>query len=153
MFIYLKSIVDSKSLGFRDALGVGKDGEIIPAGVMYVKASLSDVRIDTYSDEVAWDTVKAKQKREGMILNEPECYGAMSPDFLPVNPASDKLSEKDKAKLFSREDWARINETIETVILDFAEEMKSGNIRAIPSSDMISGCSSCKFKPFCRVAK
>ncbi len=153
MFIYLKSIVDSKSRGFRDVLGVGDGGKVIPAGVIYVKASLSDVKIDSYSDEAAWEAVKQKQKREGMILDEPECYGAMNPDFLPVNPTSEKLSEKDKAKLFSRDDWERINETIETVILDFAEEMKSGNIRAIPSADMMSGCSLCKFKPFCRVAK
>ena len=153
MFIYLKSIVDSKSEGFRDALGVGKDGEVIPAGVIYVKASLKDVKIDTYSDEDAWEALKDEQKREGMILSEEECYEAMNPDFLPVNPKKEKLSDKERARLFSRDDWTRINETIETVILDFAEEMKSGNIRAIPSSEMFTGCSTCKFKAFCRVAK
>ena len=153
MFIYLKSIVDSKSVGFRNAIGVGKSGVIIPAGVVYVKASLGDVKIDSYSEAAAWDALKQKQKREGMILDEPESYKAMNPEFLPVNPESEKLSAKDRARLFSREDWVRINETIETVILDFAEEMKSGNIRAIPSADMMSGCSLCKFKPFCRVAK
>ena len=153
MFIYLKSIVESTSEGFRREIGVGEGGEIIPAGVIYVKAALGDVKIDSYNDEVAWDALKDKQKREGMILNEPECYDAMNANFLPVNPKSEKLSEKDRAKLYSREEWDRLNETIETVILDFAEEMKSGNIRAIPSQDRVGGCSYCQFKPFCRVAK
>ena len=55
---------------------VGEGGRLIPAGVIYVKTSVRDVRIDTPDDGLASAAVKAAQGREGMVLNDPEVIKA-----------------------------------------------------------------------------
>jgi hypothetical protein len=67
MFLYLKALVETDNPKFRESLGVGEGGRLIPAGVIYVKTSVRDVKIDTPDDSVAAEAVKSAISRAESI--------------------------------------------------------------------------------------
>ncbi len=146
MLLYLKSVVGTKKQGFLDTLGASDGQKLLPAGVVYVKASVKDVKVRSYDDSLAFDAVKAAQGRDGMLLDDPDALMAENPDFLPFDP------KKPGDKLYSEEDWEKINETIESAVIDVAKRIRSGVYRAEPNKKD-RPCESCKYKPVCRSAR
>ena len=156
MFLYLKAILDSEKEKFREACGAAKGDYIVPAGVLYVKTSVSDVRVDTPSDTAAIEAVKANQKREGMILADDEIISAMGLEYTPLysSRTPDKIPDSKKKYMFSEEGFSEIMETVEGATKSLAERISSGDARAIPKIDKHGStkCEYCKFKPICRAA-
>ena len=157
MFLYLKSVVETESESFRNVIGLGEGGKMIPAGVIYVKTSLQDVTIPHDSDKAATDAVKQTQARLGMLLDDPESIAAMNPDYIPVkfNPKDGQPDRWTKNRLYSLSGWDKINETIGGVISEITGRMTSGDIDALPlkKGGRSSACKWCEYKPFCRNAK
>ena len=152
MFLYLKAITESKSQGFKDALGVGDGGEIKPAGVIYVSTAVGDTTVKRYSDEEAEKEVKKQQKRQGMILDDSEIINAMNTKFIPVTFKKGEIDEASKKYLFSMEGYGDIMATLEETVADISKRIRSGEICASPKKDS-SGrdtCEWCEFKPICR---
>ncbi len=153
MFLYLKAIVDTKNKKFLRELGV-KDGRApIPAGVVYVKTEIGDVRIDTPVREVAERAVAEAQTRNGMILGEDAVLAASNTKFLPIRLKNDGTPYATSAdKVYSREGWAELCDRLESVVEAIADRMKSGDVSASPliEKNRKSPCEYCEFRPICR---
>ena len=157
MFLYLKSLIDSENARFKECAGAEAGGRLIPAGVMYVKTAVGDVRIDTPDDAAAVAAVKANQKREGMVLDDPEILSAMKLKYTPVysERTPDKIPAAKEKFLFSEEGFANIMNTVEGSVAEVADKMREGRIEAHPKQNKRQGslpCEYCEFKPICRSA-
>ncbi len=155
MFLYLKAVVDSRNEAFHRDIGLGDDGRMIPAGVIYVKSDLADTKISHASPSEEDEAVKKEQKRDGMLLCDPISLSAMNIEFLPIKINKDGSYSKDsQRKLYDEGGWSTLSETVENAVKRVSAKMRSGNISANPLIESnTSPCSYCKFKPICRNAK
>lgn len=154
MFLYLKSILDTKKRAFIDKIG-GDDIKVLPAGVIYVKSSVSDTKVDTPSDELARQKIKGGMEREGMVLDDEEMISAMGLKYTPLysSRTPDKIPDSKKNLLYSEEEFEKIMKTVEKSVTDIADKMAKGDASATPTSQKTgeSRCEWCKFKPICRM--
>ncbi len=155
MFLYLKALCETEKPEFKKALGVEEGGRIIPAGVIYVKADISDVTLkgDEKNPE---ELIKDKQKRLGMILNDGESLRAMNPKYLPISFNKDgSTSKRSLDKLYDEDGWIKIGQTINTAVEKITGRLLSGDISADPlkKQGAKKACEYCKFKPICRNSK
>ncbi len=150
MFLYLKSIVDTDNDTFKKRLGVKGDGQIIPAGVIYVKTDMGDVTIPHADENSEKEAISKKQKRRGMILDDPESIAAMNLDYIPVKFTKSGAPDARSAKfLYTLEGWDKLNNTISDKVCEISDKIKSGEI---PLTDKTkdSPCDYCSFKVICR---
>lgn len=155
MFLYLKSILDSKNESFKRKLGVKAGGRAIPAGVIYVKTAIGDTRIDIPDDTVAEEAVKAAQSREGMVLEDDNVLSAMGLQYTPVydKKKPDKIADSKRKFLFTENRFEEIMNDAMEVVERVADGINGGNIKASPRiDDGGTKCESCEFKPICRAA-
>lgn len=157
MFLYLKSIVETDSPAFKEKLGIGEGGKMIPAGVIYVKADIGDAKIKRSSEEDARAEVERMQQRIGMVLSDGENLSAMNPDYLPFK-IDEKTGEPTKStakNLYTADGWDSICETISSVMKDIGDRITSGEICAAPleAGKASSACRYCDYKAVCRNAK
>ena len=151
MFLYLKSIVETDSEGFRERIGVPDGGRLIPAGVIYVKTKVDDTTVSTRDDKAAEETVKQMQKREGMLLSDEVSINAMNPDYLPPEPSA--RSRNPISRRYTEDEWKEINSTIESVVSDIGSRIREGDIRATGFAENERHCGYCPYKKLCRSAK
>lgn len=150
MFLYLKAIIDTEDKEFKDSLGVGKDGRVIPAGVIYVKTNMSDITIPRQSENDAAEAVKKKQERCGVILDDSVSIAAMNKDYLPIKfKQSGEIDPRSRNRLYSYEDWEEINKIISDKVTEISSSIKRGNISPTPKSKH-APCEWCKFRSVCR---
>ncbi len=156
MFLYLKSVVETDSAIFRDRIGAGEGGKLIPAGVIYVKASLADATIQRNDPNEALRAALGKQTRIGMLLDDADSISAMNKNYIPVKYTKNgEPDAKSRQKLYTLEGWERINETIARVMSDICERMTGGEISATPmikKGGRAKACQYCEFKAICRNA-
>ena len=155
MFLYLKAICDTKNEAFRERLGVKENGKIIPAGVIYVKTSLSDVTIDSPSAEEASHALEAAQKREGMVLDNENIISAMGLKYTPLysERKPDEIASTKRKYLYDEAAWEEIMNDIEEVVRGVVSRMRGGDISAIPRTEskaQHTPCEYCNFKAVCR---
>ena len=157
MFLYLKALLDTRNEEFKKKLGVTGDGKILPSGVIYVKTSVADARVDTPDDAAALAAVKGAQKREGMVLDDPDVISAMGLKYTPLYSARtpNKISDTKKKFLFTEDSLEDIMETVEESVAAIAGGIRSGNASASPKADKhgLTHCDYCEYKPICRAAK
>lgn len=155
MFLYLSAIIDTKNKRLLEDIGVEDGGRLIPAGVIYVKSDLADVKISHASEDDEKKEVMSKQKRHGMLLDDAVSISAMNAKYLPikVNKGGDYAKGSEKS-LYSEEGWKNLRETVEDSVRRVTRKMRSGDISASPLIEKKkSPCEYCKFKPICRNAK
>ncbi len=154
MFLYLKSIIDSKNPEFLNRLEV--EGRVIPAGVIYLKTALTDTRIDSPDDTLAEEAVKAAQGREGMVLDDSEVLSAMGLEYTPVYDSKkpDKPASSKKNLLFTEQSLDALMDEAILAVGNVADGITEGNIKAEPRIEKggATKCESCEFKPLCRAA-
>lgn len=150
MFLYLRAVVESRDPAFRARIGVGDDGDLIPAGVLYIRAATSGGTLDS-PHESAHDAVKAEQTRSGMLLDSESSLGAMNADYLPVKREKDG-SFKASDLLYTEEGWEEISAVVEDGVRRIVARMKSGDIAALPMKrdGQSTVCETCRYKPVCR---
>ena len=157
MFLYLKALTDEKSREFLKSIGAEEGDELAPAGVIYVKTAVGDVRVSLPDDRLASDTVKSTQLREGMILDDPDVISAMNLKYTPVYSAKspDTVNEKLRDRLFTEESFEGIMKAVENSVKAVAKDIREGKIEAVPKENGKKlPCQYCEFKPICRsVAK
>ena len=154
MFLYLRALVESEKAAFRDRVGVGKDGRLIPAGVIYVKAAVGDVKIPTPDESLAEAAVKDAQGREGMLLDDADSISAMTLRYTPVYSSRypDEIRDNKRHLLYTEEGWQTLMETVENSVCSAADGIRGGNMPASPKErGGISPCEYCEFKPICRI--
>lgn len=152
MFLYLKAITETNSEEFKERLGVSEEGKILPAGVIYVKTSIGDVKVKKYDDAEAVEKVKKAQGRQGMILDDAEVIGAMNAKYIPVKFKDGVIEEKSKDMLYTLEGWEDIMSKVESAVKDISLRIRKGGIEAHPKRHDGRGtrCDSCDYKPICR---
>ena len=152
MFLYLKSICDTKNSKFRESIGVSKDGKLIPAGVIYVKTDLSDIVIPSPSEDVALEAFRKAQSRKGMLLNDDISLGAMNKSYIPIKYTSNNSVDKRTEKyLYTEDGWDELSRKVEGAVCRVSDSMQSGNINASPKKKSDSSpCDYCKYSPICR---
>ena len=155
MFLYLCAVIDTKKDTLLKDLGVGENGRLIPAGVIYVKSDLSDIKIEHDSAEDEAEAIKGDQKRQGMLLDDAVSISAMHKKYLPIRTKNDGSYYKDSEELvFSEQGWEILRSTVENSVKRVTKKMRSGNISAEPMIEKrASPCGYCKYKSFCRNAK
>jgi ATP-dependent helicase/nuclease subunit B len=154
MFLYLKALVESDKESFRKRCGVGEDGRLIPAGVIYVKTAVGDLKVDLPDDALAEKAVKDAQGREGMILDDPESISAMTLRYTPVYSSSypDEIRDNKRELLYSEDGWVDLMERVEGAVISAADGIRSGRMTSTPKNEGTkdSPCIYCEFKPICR---
>ena len=137
--------------------GVTGDGKLLPAGVIYTKTSISDARVDIPDDAAALDAVKSAQKREGMVLDDPDVISAMGLKYTPLysSRTPNKISDTKKKFLFTEDSLDEIFETVEGSVRNIAKKIRRGDASATPKADKygVAHCDYCEYKPICRAAK
>lgn len=153
MFLYLRAVTESER--FRVALGVGAQGAVIPAGVIYAGTHLSDKPLPTPAED-AEATFKAGQTRSGMLLSDPISIGGMNERYLPFRLNKNKEPDaRAQDKLYTADGWNALCDTVTDSVVRIAERMKCGKIPAAPmkSTHSTSTCEHCSYKPICRNAQ
>lgn len=156
MFLYLKSLLETKNKKFLEQIGAEEGDEVVPAGVVYVKTAISDLRVNAPDDTLARDAVKAAQEREGMVLDNEDVIGAMGLRYTPLYSAKSptKILDSKRKYLFTEESFESVMDTVEGAVSDIADRMASGDASA--SARVLKGggtrCEYCSFKPICRQA-
>jgi ATP-dependent helicase/DNAse subunit B len=154
MFLYLKAILDSEKEGFLSSMNAS-DKKLKPAGVVYVKTAISDQKIDLPDDALAEEAVKAAQKREGMVLDDPDVISAMGLKYTPLYSARtpDKIPDSKRELLFDEASLELLMKDALDSVGKTADRMCSGDIRAVPKlHDGRTYCDSCEYKAICRAA-
>ncbi len=152
MFLYLASLLESQN--FRTKLGVREDGALVGGGVIYVQTALEAKEMpDEHFDPIV--TLSKNQKRSGMILWESDSVEAMHPDYLPVTLKKDGMPDARSAdRIYTREGFADLMETVDGSIRRIAGEMRDGIISASPLKGKSSDpCDRCPYRPVCRKTK
>lgn len=153
MFLYLKSIVETDNKSFREKLGVAQGGQIIPAGVIYVKTDMSDVTLSHADKNAEREAIAKKQERRGMILDDEESISAMNRNYLPVKFKKDGAPDSRSEKfLYSREGWNELGERISKKIGEISDKMKQGDI-SLTDKKKDSPCDYCPYSAVCRRKK
>lgn len=153
MLLYLKSIVETENPEFLKNIGVEEGGKLIPAGIVYVRTSVADVTIDSPSDELANNEVKAGFERLGASLGEDVVLSAMNPSFTPM--AKTKKNEEPRPQTFTADDWKTINDDMKNAVVEIADRITNGHIEAkpgVPDNSSFHPCSDCQYKFICRNA-
>ena len=155
MFLYLSAVIDTKNKALLKDIGLGDSGRLIPAGVIYVKSDLSDVKISHASADDEQKAVKADQKRKGMLLDDTVSISAMNSKYIPIRIKNDGSYYSDSKNLvYTDEGWQTLRKTVEDSVRKITKRMRSGDVSPSPLIDkQHSPCEYCKFKPICRNAK
>ena len=155
MFLYLDALINSKNPRFLEKLGVD-EGQLHPAGVLYLKSSLSDVKVDTPDDASAQAALADAQKREGMVLDSEEIIDAMGIQYTPLyskkNP--DAIPSSKRNLMYDSEGWNKIIDTVHSSVVRIADGIRSGDACATPTlkDGSVGACEWCEYKPICRMA-
>ena len=154
MFLYLKSITESKNAKFRDRIGLGDKGRLIPAGVVYVKTALTDVKVSHDDRDEIKAEIRSKLGREGMILDDAVSISAANPAYLPVKFKKDGTPYASSEKyLYSTEGWDALMDTVRDSVIRVSRGMRGGELRAVPRvNGKGTPCEWCEYKPICRKA-
>ena len=154
MFLYLKSLIDTEDKGFRESIGLTDGERAIPAGVIYVRTSVDDVKLAT-PDEAAEATALARsQVRSGMVIDDDEIIRAMGTRFTPVGTPDGEINPKAASLRYDEEGWDNLIKTVESSVISVAKGIKSGKLTAAPAlTGKRSSCEFCDYKPICRQVK
>lgn len=152
MFLYLRSLTEEPTKGFKEALGVPEGGRILPAGAVYMNALTEDKNQPTPPPEGR--RIEMADSRSGMLLDDPISLHGMHPDFLPIKYNKDgSVSASSQKNLYTMEQWDALMEKLSDVVEDIAGHMKCGDIAARPKKQKnTSPCEHCAYKAVCRSA-
>lgn len=147
MLLYLLAVLRNGSKKY------GNGGILLPAGVLYVPASLSykDTAPANEDGEKLSESAQSKElKYSGLLLDNEKVLDAMEKgvggEFIPVDKNKDgKLSKS--SSVVSAEIFDRIFDSIEIRIKNMAESLYFGEIDAFPEE---KACEYCDYRSVCR---
>lgn len=161
MLIYLFSIWNDKDGKFRKMVGV--DGDVIPAGVLYLKSQLDDVQTTNAADEeTIYKLAEKSLKRNGLVLNDKEILELMekqlSGKYVPVSIKKSKTKEGESiytktslSNMHTLEEFGALRRQIESTVTKLALEMRSGKADCKPLKNKRND--SCKYCPYISVCR
>lgn len=127
-----------------------------PAGTVYIKASPSNAKISTISDEAASrESVASSLTRSGIVLNEEDVIRAMDADisgqFAPVIVKDDKLVPRDTHTfLVTSERFGELEKELQETVTRIASSILEGHAEARPVKLQGDPCSYCRYSSVCK---
>ncbi len=160
MLVYLFSIWSDKNGKFKKMLDF--DGDIVPAGVLYMKSKLDDVKADANTDpETIYALAEKSLKRNGLLINDKEILEVMekklSGKYIPITlkkdpkPGESIYTKTSLSSLHTLEEFGALRRSIEETVIKLASEMKSGISDCKPLKNKRNdGCKYCEYLSICR---
>lgn len=148
MLIYLFTLCRTNSEQFKKSIGIESSDSALPAGVVYLSASVPYVEADDYeAKETVLEKAESQLVRSGLSLNDDDVLYAMNdtlnPSFLP----------KGRQNSLTSEEFDAVYDKLEETIVKIASELRAGKADAAPLDYNGSPCDYCSSKPICRKAK
>ena len=153
MLLYLFSVWQDDSPEFRSRLGA-KDGDVLPAGVLYFSAKTPVVSVKAGEENVEALAMK-KIGRNGLLLDDEAVLRAMDSElgglYIPVKLKKDGVYVSDPP-LQTLADFGALMKKVSGVASELASEIKRGRADAKPLRDREhDACRYCPDKPICRM--
>lgn len=154
MLLYLFSIWKNGQSP-RSALKISENAEIVPAGILYFKAGVPTVTLESEATpEAVEEMVSDKLSRRGLLLEDENVLRAMDTElsgkYLPVKIKKDGTFSS-SASLTSLEGFKTLLSSIEDTVSRIGNEIKRGNASAKPMQDKKhDACKYCAMRPVCR---
>ncbi len=158
MLLYLFALWKNKNPAFAERLGVGADGEIIPAGVLYMGAGTGEIRLERpLPPEETERLASGGARQNGLLLDDRAVLEAMEHGlrgkYIPVRCNKDgSISGDSQKNLLSLEGMGALLSEIGTILSDITADMKSGKIPAYATRHGRENCTYCEMRPVCRVS-
>lgn len=151
MPLYLKAFCDDENLRQK----LAKNGELLPAGVLYFEArhpEFDSDEIDIKKEEDVYEKAVRSIKRNGIILDDEDIVVAMDPEkngeLVPVKFTKKGMSGK---SLISAEGFSELNKMVIDTVAAKAKMMRNGCIDAAPlKKSPHDACQYCAMRPVCR---
>lgn len=146
MLIYLFAISEN---------GKNYYGEnIVPSGVLYLPARMSPFKVERKEkgDDLTEQVIK-NGKMNGLVLDDTRVIKSMDDSdksiFIPAT--IDKKTGKAKGSIISLKQLESLNEKIDKIISDMAQDLHDGKISALPvyGKDHDKTCDYCDYKSVC----
>jgi len=145
LLIYLFTLWKGADCSFRRTLAP-RGEEILPAGMIYLSSAPDSVSSDTPpTPEEALTLAASALGRSGLVLDDDVSLAAMGKaiggKYLPGN----------RDALISLEEFGRLYDEIENVIISIGEDIRSGRCESRPTRlTSYHPCKFCKMRPVCR---
>lgn len=153
MLLYLFSLCQNENTRARELLGCSPNGEIKPAGVVYIssKTSAFDAKIGENEDEII-ARADDRVKRTGFLLNDEKLLTAYNKnkDFKYIMSGCGERAKN--SPLVSAEEFSEIYGELERTLVSILSELRRGNVSACPKDvDGKAACMYCSMRAICRV--
>jgi ATP-dependent helicase/nuclease subunit B len=154
LLLYLFVLCNTQNKKFRRTVGCPEDGNIYPAGAMYLSANLPVITVDEHisPDEIRRRAAESL-KRSGPLLDDEQVLRAMNdkldPNFLGTAKSSRSTDNKLKP-----EEFDQLCSDIEKTLGSVRNTMLSGEASAKPRQKKgFSPCDYCDYRAVCRSAQ
>ncbi len=128
------------------------DGEVVPAGVLYMPAVVPviDMAFDSNESAVLKERMK-KLRMNGLVLSDMDVLEGMEQDvagvYIPVSSKGDSVKGTDN--LASLEEFGAIFSKIDALIGEMATELSLGKVDATPAAVCYDACEYCPYSSVC----
>ena len=144
MLIYLFAVCQN---------GGGRYGRTSPAGVLYLPAKLPVVQAERGQDSEKIGREQIRSLRmNGLLIDDPEIIGAMEKDikglFIPAALKADGGFKK-HSSIASLKHFGLLKKRIDSLLIEMAQTLKSGDIAAYPAAGEVEACEWCDYKTIC----
>ncbi len=159
LLLYLFSILETDSAAFRERLGISRDGDILPAAVLYLSSLTAGNRASVPQNEEEAKILGMKvAQRSGLILDDRDIISAMDDTpgnkYLPITIT--KTGEYDKRSIQNVTNIVALGELktqIGATLSELGATLKQGDASAAPMQrrdTKSTACEWCNFKAICR---
>jgi ATP-dependent helicase/nuclease subunit B len=156
MLLYLFALWQNPSEKFKEKAGCGKNGMILPTGVLYFSASAPELSLDKDEDrETVTALANSVLTRKGLLLDDKEILKAMEKNFegsyIPVKLKADGNFTA-ASPVQTLEGFGLIMRGISDTINKLGKQLKDGRADALPQKKSgHNACEYCPQKPICRI--
>lgn len=156
MLLYLFALWLNPSETFKKKAGCGKDGMILPAGVLYFSAKAPELSIEKEENaEIVTDKANRALTRKGLLIDDKEILTAMEKSlggsYIPVKLKSDgDFTAASPVQTLCG--FGSLMRDISDTINKLGKQLKDGRADALPlKKGGHNACEYCPQKPICRI--
>ncbi len=156
LMIYLFTVCADTRPEFIQHMGGGESSRILPAGMLYYSASVSDINVNSPKSRSDIDkSAEESLTRRGLLTKNESVLRAMEPSlesrYIPVTLKKDEIKAGRGVTLFDGREFEELKERVSQVIVGMADELCSGNVEAKPSEYLGERmCAMCAMRAICR---
>ncbi len=158
LLLYLFTLCRSRSPRLRDRLGLPRDAQLTPAGMLYCTALARDMTAD--ADETSAQIIARADKdlrRHGLVLDDEEVLRAMDSEltgrYIPCKLSKSKGLDAPESRV-TADEFEQLYAKLGSTIRRIAGELRQGKANARPSRyGSRNPCEHCSAAPVCRAAR